>query len=211
MIATPEFISTWRRRPVAISRSQNTSLIPVFVVHISTIEVSTAATPEPSEEPSAGVPRSHPIPACVRRTHPISAYPGVPSAKVVPISVHPVVTRAWLRRPLVGVAWRRRRRRSIDALGATVEGRVSILRAIARVAGVLAVVVVLAISILRVIVRVTLIRSILLRIFLRVLLRVLLTEHDSFQASRKYYNCHPVALHNFFPFPNALFRAARTH
>ena len=172
IVATPESKAALCGRPVALPGSLSTALIPVAVTGKSTVEVPPAAAPESQEETPAGVPRTHPIPACVRRKHPIASDPGVPSTNGTPISVHPVIPRARHWRALIGVAWHRRRRRSIDTLVAAVVGRVPAVSAVARIRGRLPVVI-LAIAILPVVARGALIG----RVLLRILLRVLLPKH----------------------------------
>src|SRR4051794_34566651 len=101
MVATPEFVSAAGRSPVYTPGSLHTALIPVVVVtYVAAIEMGPASAPEAEEKSAARVPRSHPIAACVRRTRPIAPYPGISAANEIPVSVHPVITGAWLRRPL---------------------------------------------------------------------------------------------------------------
>ena len=181
IIATPESGSPLCGISVALPGSLTTSLVPVVVPDESTVEAPPCATPESQEETPGGVPRRHPIPACVRRKHPIASYPRVSSANEIPVTVHPVIPRAWHRWALEGVAGNRRGRRSIDTRVAAVVGWVP---------GVLPVIV-LAIAILSVVVRGALIGW----VPLRILLWVLLPKHGRTESSCNHQHCHPVTFH----------------
>src|SRR4051812_13910080 len=71
MVSAPELIPSLHRRPVAIPGSLDTSLVPEIVAYITAVEVRSTAAPESQEEPTARVPRSHPISACIGRPGPI--------------------------------------------------------------------------------------------------------------------------------------------